>query len=60
MLAFASALFFYAEALKNGLAPKTWAVAGLLCGPLVWPLFQVHRRMAMLQCRGQGNVIWKI
>lgn len=50
-------LFFYCQSLCAGLPRKRWTVAGLLLGPLVWPLFAMDKRMRINKSYGtQGKV----
>jgi uncharacterized membrane protein len=46
-----SALFCYVESFRSGLSAKHWGLAGLLFGPLVLPLFNAKRRMALRRVR---------
>ena len=39
------AVFFYCQALQSGMGRKRWATAGLVLGPLVWPMFCMEKRM---------------
>lgn len=45
----ASAIGCYIAALRSGLSAKRWAIAALCLGPLVLPLFQSHKRLALRQ-----------
>ncbi|TKB53898.1 hypothetical protein FCL42_13135 [Ferrimonas aestuarii] len=38
--------FFAVQAFKTGMPVRRWALAGLVAGPAVWPLFQVHLKRA--------------
>ncbi|MBN7819025.1 hypothetical protein KJY73_05660 [Bowmanella sp. Y26] len=51
-----SAVFYYVEAFRTGLCAKHWGLAGLLFGPLVFPLFSVRKQMALRKVRGFGSV----
>jgi len=46
------AAYFYLKAFKTGLAAKRWAMAGLVFGPLLFPLFFNSLRMAKIRCHG--------
>ena len=35
--------YFYVEATKSGMKRKNWALAGLVLGPMLFPLFTIHR-----------------
>lgn len=39
--------FFYCQALVTGFGCKRWTVAGLLFGPLIWPMFAMKKRMQL-------------
>jgi len=52
-----SGVFFYCQALMSGLGRKRWAVAGCLFGPLVWPMFQMKKRMKIVQLFGWSCLI---
>ncbi|MEW6983329.1 hypothetical protein AAD001_11825 [Colwelliaceae bacterium 6471] len=51
------ALFFYCQALRNGLGRKRWAFAGLVFGPLTWPIFCMKKRMRINQLFGLNGLI---
>lgn len=40
-----SGFFFYWQAMISGLGVKRWSVAGVLFGPLIWPMFTMNNRM---------------
>lgn len=42
-------VFFYCQAMSNGLGAKRWATAGLVFGPLVWPMFCMKKRVKTYQ-----------
>ena len=57
LLSIACGLFFYCQSLCSGLPRKRWTVAGLILGPLVWPLFMMDKRMRINKSygiKGQG------
>ncbi|MFC0444442.1 hypothetical protein ACFOD1_03955 [Pseudidiomarina halophila] len=54
-----SALVLYIQALKNAMAAKRWACAGLLLGPVVVPLFFSQKRLRLMRAMGRGNVFWQ-
>ncbi|TKB44076.1 hypothetical protein [Thalassotalea mangrovi] len=47
-----SGLFFYCQAVKSGLGYKRWTAAGLIFGPLVWPMFTMQKRMVIYRQHG--------
>lgn len=51
------AAFFYCQALKNGLGLKRWTLAGLVFGPLVWPMFCMKKRMKINKLFGLDYLI---
>ncbi len=46
-----SAVFCYVESFRSGLSAKHWGLAGLIFGPLILPLFNVKRRLALRRVR---------
>lgn len=54
-----SSLFYYVAAFRVGLSPYRWALAGLILGPLLLPLFSIRQQLAMRQAQGFGNAyLW--
>jgi len=53
------ALFFYCQALQSGLGYKRWTLAGMLFGPLVWPMFCMQKRMKVTKRFGFSCLILK-
>jgi len=51
--------FFYCQALMSGLGRKRWAMAGLVFGPMVWPMFCMKRRIKITQRFGWTCLILK-
>lgn len=56
LLSLMSCVFFYVEAMKSGLNAKVWAFAGLMLGPVVLPLFTIHRHVAWRRAVGFNNL----
>lgn len=52
LLSLTCAVFFYCQSLCSGLPRKRWAIAGLILGPLVWPLFAMDKRMRINKSYG--------
>lgn len=52
-------VFFYCQAMRSGLGRKRWAFAGLLMGPLVWPMFNMKKRMQVNRLFGLNYLIFK-
>ncbi|MBA6292609.1 hypothetical protein H4J58_09790 [Colwellia sp. MB3u-70] len=42
-------MFFYCQAISSGLGIKRWAIAGLMFGPFVWPMFCMKKRVKIYQ-----------
>ncbi|WP_284243401.1 hypothetical protein [Thalassotalea insulae] len=59
LLACLCSLFFYCQALSNGLGRKRWAFAGLCFGPLVWPMFCMKKRMKVNQLFGFDYLMFR-
>jgi len=59
VVSFASSMFFYCQALMSGLGRKRWAMAGLVFGPLLWPMFCMQRRFKVTQRFGWACLIFK-
>jgi len=51
--------FFNIQALVAGFGRKRWTVAGLLFGPLVWPMFMMKKRMQLNHLFGFNQLIFK-
>ena len=60
MAVFAIALYFggyfYVEASKAGMKKEFWALAGLVAGPVLMPLFTFHRYIQMKREAGLENI----
>ena len=54
-----SSLFYYLQALLNGLGCKRWALMGLFFGPMAWPMFCMKKRMKIYQRYGMSMVFWR-
>ncbi|WP_299266651.1 hypothetical protein [uncultured Psychrosphaera sp.] len=46
---FGFAVYVAIEAMKNGMSEKNWFIAGMCFGPIIWPMFNVKRKMALLK-----------
>jgi hypothetical protein len=42
-------VFFYCQAVSSGLGAKRWAMAGLMFGPFIWPMFCMNKRLKTYQ-----------
>jgi hypothetical protein len=52
-------VFFYCQALSNGMGRKRWAFAGLFFGPVVWPMFCMKKRMKINKLFGLDYLVWR-
>jgi hypothetical protein len=50
---------YYVQSFKTGLTAKKWALAGLLFGPTIYPLFRSRQRIKLLRARGLGNTVFR-
>jgi len=50
---------YYVQSFKTGLTAKKWAVAGLLFGPAIYPLFRSRQRIKLVRARGLGNTLFR-
>ncbi len=53
-------VLYYVQSYKTGLTAKKWAAAGLIFGPLIYPLFKSRQRIKLLQSRGERNVLFNV
>ncbi len=51
--------FFYWQALVTGFGRKRWTMAGIVFGPLVWPMFAMKKRMQLNQRFGFNQLIFR-
>ncbi len=51
-------VIYYVQAFKTGLTAKKWAVAGLVFGPAIYPLFRSRQRIKLVKARGVGQVLF--
>jgi hypothetical protein len=62
LLFFISSVFFsgiyYVQSFKTGLTAKRWALAGLVFGPTIYPLFRSRQRIKLLRARGLGKTLF--
>ena len=57
LLSVLSGVYFYIESLKAGLAEKRWALAGVILGPLLFPMFTISRHVRMRRDTGFNNAV---
>jgi len=50
--------FFYCQALVTGFGRKRWTVAGVVFGPLIWPMFTMKKRMRLNRLFGFEQLIF--
>ncbi|MFA3790569.1 hypothetical protein AB6T38_05595 [Aliiglaciecola sp. SL4] len=53
-------VYYYVQAFKTALPAKKWAVAGLMFGPMILPMFSVSQRVALRQSRGFNNILLQV
>lgn len=59
LVAMLNSLFFYCQAIANGMGRRRWALAGLMFGPFIWPMFSMKKRMKIYKMVGLGELILK-
>jgi len=52
-------VFFYCQALISGFGRKRWTMAGVVFGPLVWPMFAMKKRMQLNRLFGFDQIIFR-
>ncbi|MGJ8678864.1 hypothetical protein [Paraglaciecola sp.] len=53
-------VLYYIQSHKTGLTAKKWAVAGLIFGPFIYPLFKSRQRVKLLKSRGFESVLFQV
>ncbi|GAA6185445.1 MULTISPECIES: hypothetical protein [Alteromonadaceae] len=53
-------VYYYVEAFKSALPAKKWALAGLMFGPMILPMFSISQRVALRQSRGFNNSLLRV
>ncbi|MFC4698844.1 hypothetical protein ACFO4O_01545 [Glaciecola siphonariae] len=57
VLSFAlSMVYMYIEAVIYGLEKRKWALAAIVLGPMLLPMFQITKRMALRKVAGFDSV----
>ena len=51
--------FFYCQALVAGFDRIRWTVAGIIFGPLIWPMFVMKKRMRLNSLFGFEQLIFR-
>lgn len=54
-----SGLFFYCHSIMGGVGKKRWTFAGLIFGPLIWPMFNNNKRMKVYRQNGIAGLVLK-
>jgi hypothetical protein len=54
-----SAAGIYIAALRSGMKAIKWAIAALLTGPLLVPLFHSHKRLLLHKVCGSNSVLFR-
>ncbi len=52
-------MFFYCQAVMTGFGRKRWTMAGIVFGPLVWPMFMMKKRMQLNRLFGFEQLIFR-
>ena len=52
MCSMVCSVLYYVQSYKSGLTAKKWALAGLVFGPMLYPLFKSRQRLKLLRSRG--------
>jgi hypothetical protein len=52
-------VMYCVQSFKTGLTTHKWALAGLLFGPTIYPLFRSTQRIKLLEARGLGNTLFR-
>jgi len=47
--------YFFVETVRNGMAKKRWVVAGIVFGPMILPMFQISKQIALRKASGFNN-----
>lgn len=58
IISISSSCFFYCQAIMGGLGRKRWAFAGLCFGPLVWPMFNMKKRVKVYRKYGLNGLLF--
>lgn len=56
LIALTSSLFFYVEAVASAMPAKKWALAGLVMGPFIFPMFAISRHATWRSATGFNNL----
>ncbi|WP_241698075.1 hypothetical protein [Rheinheimera pleomorphica] len=49
----------YVAALRSGMTALKWALAAILTGPLLLPLFNSHKRLLLSKAHGRNTALFK-
>ncbi|WP_189482685.1 hypothetical protein [Alishewanella tabrizica] len=49
----------YIAALRNGMRALQWAIAAFFTGPLLLPLFNSYKRLAIQRARAKNDTIFR-
>lgn len=47
--------YIFVESVRNGMAKKRWVTAGFMLGPMILPMFQISKKMALRKSIGFNN-----
>ena len=51
---------YYVQSYASGLTAKKWALAGLVLGPMLYPLFRSHQRVKLLKAIGRDSALLRV
>ncbi|MDT0594713.1 hypothetical protein [Glaciecola petra] len=51
--------YFLVQTVKYGMAKKRWVFAGLVFGPMILPMFQMSKRMAVRKAVGFNSAYFQ-
>lgn len=54
-----TAVGVYIAALRSGMMAIKWALAALITGPLLLPLFSSHKRLQLLKVHGRNTSLFR-
>jgi hypothetical protein len=52
-------VYFYVEAYRSALCAKRWCLAGMLLGPMAFPMFSIAQHVALRKATGFNNLIFR-
>jgi len=52
--------YYYVEAVKYAMNKKRWLLAGVMFGPMVFPMFNINKQINMRRSIGFENLYLKV